>query len=157
MRRRYDMGSHLIDGTQASVENLISEKYKEYRRGSQKYRILYYLLRSIAGLSAALLPFVVSNNTTIATGLSLAIVITTVIDLIFNPKDQWQLNSEATDNLTVEKLKKDGKYEEYQKLIDILVKTESAKLQRLIGQKALLDEIQSYQNPKHTGGVEPLD
>jgi Protein of unknown function (DUF4231) len=114
------------------AEVLVQTKHDEYAKLCRRYRFLYYLLRLLAGLSAALLPFVVSSVPTIATALSIIIVITTVIDMIFNPRDRWKLYSRAADLLTIERLKRSGEYLGYESLLSLLTTTESAKLESLV-------------------------
>jgi Protein of unknown function (DUF4231) len=128
-------------GTLSAVEILVQKKHDEYSRGARLHCTLYYSLRVIAGLCAGLLPFVVASNPSLATGLSIAIVVATTFDLIFNPKDKWQLYSRATDFLTVEQIKREGHYAEYEGMIQILVNTESAKLERLMGMDEMLQKI----------------
>jgi hypothetical protein len=123
------------------AEKLIRLKHAEYTRASAFYRVLYYAVRLIAGLCAGLLPFVVSTHVQIATGLSIAVVVATVLDMVFNPKDRWQLYSRATDLLTVEQLKRQGNFADYQSLIAVLVTTETAKLERLVNMDDLLNRI----------------
>jgi hypothetical protein len=88
------------------------------------------------------LPFVISSVPPLATGLSIAVVIVTALDLVFNPKDKWQLYSRATDLLAVESLKREGSYTEYQNLIDVIVKTETAGLERLVSVDELVKSVQ---------------
>lgn len=129
------------DGGNKIIQELIRQKQKEYLRGAHIHRFLYYFVRLVASLSAGLLPFVVASSPAIATALSIAIVVATVVDMVFNPKDRWQLYSRATDLLTVEQLKRQGDYPKYEALIAILVSAESAKLERLVDIDELIKKV----------------
>ena len=124
------------DSSVALVENraewLIRQKHDEYAAASRRYRGLYYALRLSAGLSAGFLPFVVSTVPVLATVLSATIVVVTVVDMVFNPKDRWKLFSRTADLLTMERLKRTGEYKGYESLLSLLTSTESAKLESLV-------------------------
>ncbi len=81
----------------SAVELLVRKKYDTYALLAQRNAVFYYTLRVIAGVCATLLPFVVSSWPYVASGLSIAVALVTVIDLIANPKFHWQLYSEATN------------------------------------------------------------
>jgi hypothetical protein len=68
-------------------EDRIRSKHKEYHAAAKRYRLLYYGTRLIGGLCAGILPFVVYSSPSAATALSVAIVVVTVFDVVFNPKD----------------------------------------------------------------------
>ena len=129
--------------SQNSAELLIRQKHEEYKAAAKIHRALYYSLRLIASLCAGLLPFVVGSHTFLATMLSVAIVVTTGIDMIFVPKDKWQLYSRATDLLTVEVMKRAGNFDQYQSAIDILVATETAALAGLVNMDDLVKKVQN--------------
>ena len=78
------------------------------------------------------MPFVVSAYPAIATSLSIAIVVATIFDMIFSPKDRWKLFSRAADLLTIERLRAAGQYEKWAGMLDLLVATETAKLEQLV-------------------------
>src|SRR3712207_5228758 len=99
------LGSSGEEPKKGSVEEFLWKKYREYARGATIHRVLYYALRLTAGLSAAVLPFVVSSYAGLATGLSVSIIIATTLDTVFNPKDHWALYSKATDLMTIAFLK----------------------------------------------------
>lgn len=124
-----------------AAKRIIQHKHDEYTGATKRYRALYYVFRVIAGLSAGLLPFVIASHPNVATGLSIMIVIITAMDLVFNPKDKWQLYSRATDLLAVETLKREGSYAEYRSLIDIILKTETAALERLVSVDELIKDV----------------
>jgi hypothetical protein len=129
-------------GVQPLARQLVSQKHLEYGRAATRYRAVYYCSRIAAGLCAGLLPFVVSTQPNVATGLAIAVVAVTVLDLVFSPKDKWQLYSRATDLLAVEIMKQEGSYEQYRRMIDVIVKTETASLQRLISIDEIVSSIQ---------------
>src|SRR6266508_4411916 len=94
------------------AEKLIYDKHQEYARSARWNRRLYYTTRVVAGLCAGFLPFVVGSAPSVATLLSIVIVVVTVFDLVFSPKDKWQLFSRAADLLAIESLRKAGEYDE---------------------------------------------
>jgi Protein of unknown function (DUF4231) len=114
------------------AEILIDEKHREYARAARTYCILYYLIRLTAGLSAGVIPFVVSSQPPVAVALSVAIVVCTVVDLVFSVQDRWQLMSKATDLLTAEQMRASGDYDKFKDRMDILLTTEAAKFNRLV-------------------------
>lgn len=61
---------------------------------------------------------------------------------MFNPKDKWQLYSRATDLLAVETLEREGAYTKYDSQINIILKTETAGLERLVSVDELIRDIQ---------------
>src|SRR5690606_1714570 len=119
------------------ADQLILEKHQEYARGSKINRTLYYAVRVTGGLAAGVIPFVLQSQPVIATALSLTVVITTVIDSVFNPKDRWRVLSRAADLLAIERLKAAGEYERCAAQLEILSATENAKLEQLVN----LDEL----------------
>ena len=114
------------------AKRLIESKHNEYAKACKQYRVLYFATRLLAGLSAGLLPFVVSGSPSIATALSIAIVVATVVDMVYNPKDRWKLYSRAADLLTIERLRAAGEYDQQAPLLELLVATETAKLEQLV-------------------------
>ena len=113
-------------------EDQILKKHKEYYRAAKKYRTLYYATRIIAGLFAGILPFVIRTRPNVATGLSIGIVIATLIDNIWRPKERWKYLSRATDLLYVAQLKKNGKYEEFKEQLEIIMSTEDHEMLELL-------------------------
>ncbi|MDQ8205385.1 DUF4231 domain-containing protein [Pelagicoccus sp. SDUM812003] len=118
-------------------ERLIEKKHEDYTKACIRYRNLYYFTRLCAGLSAGILPFVVHSSPNIAIGLSIAVVVATVLDSVFNPKDKWKTFSRATDLLAIARLKASGEYDKYANQLSILAATENAHLEQLVN----LDEI----------------
>jgi hypothetical protein len=88
------------------VGKLVENKHLEYVRKAKYYAVLYYFTRVVVGLSAVMLFLIVGNRdfTWAATILSAVVLLTTVIDVIFSPKDQWVLHSKATDLITIAKI-----------------------------------------------------
>jgi hypothetical protein len=117
---------------------LVKGKHNKYAFAVRFYAFLYYLTRLAAGLSAGALPFTISQNPTAATVLSAVIVTTTVIDLVFNPRERWALYSKATDLLAIAQLKASGEYDTYKEFIDIIAATEREKLERLVNLNELV-------------------
>jgi hypothetical protein len=119
------------------AQDLIREKHASYYKAGLYYRFLYYATRLLAGLCAAILPFVVSSMPAVATGLSITIVVVTVFDTVFNPKEKWKTMSRATDLLYVAELKRQGKYEEFKEALTIILSAEEQQMLQLLG----LDEV----------------
>lgn len=121
---------------------LIRDKYQGYLRGSRLHRILYVATRLLAGLSAALLPFVVGTMPVVATSLSAVVVICIVIDTVFDPKGKWALYSRATDLLAIAELKRRGEYDDYKAALEILLTTEQQALSGLKGLEEVLSKVE---------------
>ena len=126
-----------------AVREMIDSKHREYARKTTIFKRVYYLTRLMAGLSAGVLPFVVNANPSVATGLAVAIVVVTVLDIVFDPKSKWALYSKATDFLTVARLKLSGDYEKYKQVIDLLVETESKELELLVPLQRVIQDTQN--------------
>jgi hypothetical protein len=135
-------------GPKSPAEVLIEQKHSEYASAAKTYRAVYYATRLTAGLSAGLLPFVVSAHPQYALALSIAIVVCTVIDLVFGVRDKWQLMSRAADLLTIQRLKISGEYDKYKDVLEILVNTESAKLAHLVDLDTLLKKAKDASGEK---------
>lgn len=115
-----------------SLESRIQAKHNQYTAAAKFYRFLYYSTRLIGGLCAAILPFVVSSNPSVATCFSIAIAVTVVIDMVFSPKERWKSYSRATDLLFVADLKRRGQMDEFQEQINIILSTEDQQLLDLL-------------------------
>jgi hypothetical protein len=120
-----------------TAQDVIAKKHQQYYSSGQRYKILYYATRLMAGLCAGILPFVVSTRPGLATGLSIAIVVVTVFDTVFNPKEKWKTLSRATDLLYVADLKRQGKYKEFEEALTVILSTEEQQMLQLLG----LDEV----------------
>lgn len=121
-------------------EELVVAKHNEYFRAAKAYRRLYYATRLGAGLSAGFLPFVVRGSPDTAIFLSILVVVATVVDSVFSPKDRWALYSKATDLLASEQLRASGHHEEWQAALRAIEQTESAALKQLGGIRDLIDQ-----------------
>lgn len=132
----------------SEAELLINSKHDEYNARCKKYRILYYVTRLAAGLGAALLPFFVSANPRVATGLSLLVLIAVVFDQVFNPKDKWALYSKATDLLMKARLRAQGQYEKHGESLKILEQIEDATLANLSSVEELLAKVRGLEHHK---------
>ncbi|SRR5260221_138021 len=119
----------------------VDAKQREYTRNARRYRRVFYATRLTAGLASGLLPFVVSNYATLATILSILIVVVVVIDSTLDPKSQAQLFSKASDLLAIARLKAEGQYEQYKEALDLILATETQKLERLVDLEALLKRV----------------
>jgi hypothetical protein len=102
-------------------------------------------------LSAALLPFIVPYSQIGATTLAIVVAAVTVLDTVFSPKDKWTLYSKSTDLLALAQIKATGNYEKYKEVIDVILQTEAANLQQVIGLQSLLEQVgtqaSSHQRP----------
>jgi len=128
-------------GSDDPLGRLVEEKHIDYLNKAKWYSVVYYVSRLIAGCSAALLPFFLKHPT-IPTMLSMIIVITTVLDITFSPKDRWTLYSKATDLLSIAKAKAVGDYGKFEELLVVLAETESANLRQLINLDDLVNRIE---------------
>jgi hypothetical protein len=141
---------HLKLNTTSPVGKLVEEKHIEYVEKAKRYAVFYYTTRLLAGLSAAILPFIVGRTGTqgLSTALSIIIIIVTVFDLVFSPKDRWALFSKATDLLTVAKVKAldEAEYAKYKEALDTLLNTESANLAQVINLNDLVSKIETAHN-----------
>jgi hypothetical protein len=125
------------------VRDLLYKKHTEYNRLSRRYEFLYYATRTVAGLCASLLPFVVNAHPQFATALSIAIAVLIVVDSVFKPQDKWKLYSKAADLLTVAELKALGKYAEFKEMIDVMVNTEAGSVEGLVDLSAVLQRVKA--------------
>jgi hypothetical protein len=130
-------------GGGASGHDIINTKHKEYYTAARRYRAMYYITRLGAGLSAGLLPFVVTAYPVGASALAVAVVIFTVVDAVFRPQDKWRTLSQATDMLYVARLKVEGKYKELKDFVDIILTTEERHTLDLVGLEQLVKKAQS--------------
>jgi hypothetical protein len=143
LRQKKKKSKH-VRGDKATIspaEALVASKHREYNRKAWFYSFVYYLIRLVAGLSAGLLPFVVSSNPKPATALSILVVVATVVDITLNPQDRWKLFSRASDLLALSRLRLSGQYEGYREVLNILAATESANLEHLVSLDELLNKI----------------
>lgn len=120
---------------------IIDKKQRDYTTASHRYRALYYGTRLIAGLASGLLPFVVNSHADVATALAITIVVAVVFDSTFDPKGRWQLFSRASDLLAIARLKASGQFEKYREELEILVATESQKLEKLVDLETIIKKV----------------
>jgi hypothetical protein len=126
---------------QGPVTKWIADQHRRYLNYARIFAFLYYASRTIAGVGSALLPFVVANHPRMATAIAIAVAVTVAVDSIFQPREYWQLYSQATDVLAVAQLRLTGDYDKYKELIDAIQATEKMKLERLKDLKEILDKI----------------
>ena len=139
---------------------LIEEKHLEYVKKAKRYAMLYYSTRLLAGFSAAVLFFTVlsTETQTLIRLLSFVIVVITIFDLVFSPKDRWALYSKATDLLTIAKAKSldESEYDKYRDALDTLLNTESANLEQVINLNDLVSKIETAHSQVIGHGSSPL-
>jgi hypothetical protein len=132
-------------GPSPLAASVIQDKYRKYLKGSRFYRILYYITRFLAALSAGLLPFVVGTAPSVAIALSIVIVLSIVTDTVFDPKGKWVLYSKATDLIAIAEIKLRGEYDKYKEALEILLATEQQALAGLKGLEEVLKTVQQSQ------------
>lgn len=137
-----------VGGMKSPAEILIEQKHAEYANAARAYKALYYIIRLVGGLSAGILPFIVSSKPQLTLALSMTIVVCTIVDLVFGVKDKWKLMSRAADLLTVERLKLSGDYEKYKDLVAVLVNTEAAMLDKLVDLETVLQKARDANSAK---------
>lgn len=130
---------------------IIEEKQQEYITLAKRYRLFYYLTRLCVGLGAGLLPFTLQYPTAPKI-ISVVIVITTVLDAVFNPKNNWVLYSQATDLITLAMFKRLGHYDKFEEVISTVLETERAASQINTNLEDMLKKINPPQDDSERGG-----
>lgn len=128
-------------GSQERPEDRIRRRHEEYYRAARRFRLLYYITRLVGGISAAILPFVVHPAPQIAISLSIVIIMMTVIDTVFSPKERYKSLSRATDLLFVANLKAQGRYREFEEQLNIILTTEDQQMLQLLGLDEMLSRL----------------
>src|ERR1022692_1424629 len=101
----------------------IRKRHSELASAARNHRFLYYGTRLVAGLAAGLLPFFLTN-TNVATGLAAAVVVATVFDSVFNPKERWKSLTRSCHFLYIEDLIRNGEYEQFKKSLSLFMDAE---------------------------------
>lgn len=130
------------------IDRMINDKHHEYLKKARLYSKLYYTTRILAGVSAAILPFIIGKSQTWATILAIIIAVLTVFDSVFSPKDKWVLYSKATDMLSLAMMKARGEYEMNKEIVDVILQTETGNLQQLVGLQELLERVEKQARSK---------
>lgn len=158
MDNRFDKLSGLIvmgsvwdelDDPAYATEKIVREKGKNYEILAKRYNWLYYMVRLVAGISAGLLPFFLHDQShAVPTILSVAIVVATLIDLVFQPKEKKLLYSEASDLLTavLASTTDPDRTKRWRQAFEVVLKTEAA-LRNL--SSALSETVTTMANVKH--------
>ena len=123
------------------LQNAVRAKHREYTKKARFHRCLYLFTRILAALCAGLLPFTLQSLPTIATVLSVLIVLTIVLDSVIKFKDNWHLYSRATDMLALAQFKSQSDYKKYEEHLNIILATEETPLKRLEDLEELLSKI----------------
>lgn len=105
----------------------IRERHAALAHTARLYRWLYHATRLVAGLSAGLLPFVVSQNAILASALSIIVVVAVVVDTVFNPKERAKSLTIACHLLYIADLKRQGRYEDFKESLDVFMNAEEAR------------------------------
>lgn len=108
-------------------EKIAREKNREYEVRAKIYNWFYYIIRLVAGLSAGLLPFFL-DRPNVSTALSVVIVVATLLDFVFSPKEKQLLYSEATDLLATIRanVSEPDPNKRWQQAFEVVLKTEAA-------------------------------
>lgn len=130
------MAKYSID-PRIGAKKLIAKKIDEYLLKAKLFKWVYYSTRLLIALASGLIPFVINSNQKLATALAITVVISVVVDTVFDPKNNWKSYSRASDLLGIAYLKKNGDYQEYEEQLEILVSTEYKVLDNLVD----LDDI----------------
>ena len=131
-----DIGLRMM-GRASRFDELVDRKHREYVGKARLFAMLYYGSRLLAGLSAAMLPFVVNAQPAVATALAATIAVVTVVDLVFSPREKWTVFSKATDLIVLARLKASGEYDRHREAFQVILEAEAANL----GQLKDLDEL----------------
>lgn len=126
-----------------SAEEFIFQKHREYVRKSTYFRWLYYGTRLIAGISAGLVPVAIPIDARVATVLSILVVISIVVETVFDPKERWAAYSRVTDALAIEELKQKGHYKENEARIELIASCEKLLVTKLRPINDVLEAIKS--------------
>lgn len=138
--------------TPNSVDKMALKLHREYERNSSLFHLLYYATRLIAGLSAAILPFVVRSHPLPATILSVTIIVCVVVDTVFDPKSNYALYNRATCLLALAEAKVANLGDKYNELLAAIVAIETDRTSNLKELQEVLKAIQQQQQPagQHT-------
>jgi hypothetical protein len=134
-------------GGTVDLGRLVLDKHREYQRKYRFYIRAYYATRLAAGVCAGLMPFVIPYSQPATTALAIAVVLVTVFDTVFSPKDKAALYSTATDKLALAEIKSQGQYDKFKDTIDVIMQTEAARMQRLVGLQELVEQIKKQAPP----------
>lgn len=126
-----------------TAERYMEKKRKDYMIRGRVFGFLYYTVRLLGGTCAGVLPFFVADSGQSGKALlaSAGIVGCTILDFIFNPKENWRLYSTASDDLEVAIIRNndpDG-YETNKAIFQTLKETKN-------GRMALLAELDTVLN-----------
>jgi hypothetical protein len=134
--------------TPGYAASMIDEKHREYVRNSRSSKRLYYLTRWMTGLASIALAIAgIATQGVVLKVLAIccpvAILVSTLIDTIHDPKGRWKLFSTASDRLALAELRRRGEFDAYKEQLKILVETENAKLEKLTDISQVVETIQS--------------
>jgi hypothetical protein len=121
---------------------MVDAKLAEYQNALHVYRALYYGTRLAAGLCAVVLLFVVSDHPRLSTGLSLAVLVSIVLDQVFTPRTKCQIYSRAVHALQVFHAKLRGNYRVERLYLEVLLEVNTANTQDLQDLRTFLRNVQ---------------
>lgn len=123
------------------IPDLLLNKQQTYYWRPQYFKFMFYSLRVIVGVGAAMIPFAIFYSTTMALIISAMVSLSTTVDAIFAPKDKWQLYSRASDQLWVLQIRESGQYDQYKDRIEEILRTEGAEVDMINSLQAMLNDI----------------
>jgi len=128
-------------GPNRSIEDELNRKHAAYVKKAIFFKYLYYTTRIVAGLAAALLPFIVPYSQILSTIVAAIVAIVTVFDTVLVPRDKWKLFSRTSDQLWLRQVQERGEYEKYKDRIDEILRAEAEDLQALASLQDVLDQL----------------
>ncbi|MBD0255342.1 MAG: DUF4231 domain-containing protein [Cytophagales bacterium] len=129
--------------TPLTAKRFLEKKLKDYKRRSMGFVGLYYFVRICGGICAGSLPFFVAKPEVsyLALYASGGLVFFTILDFVFNPKENWRLYSTVSDELEIAIISSNDPqgYQKHKSVFRSLKETKE-------GRMALLAEIDTIIN-----------
>ena len=122
-----DITSIILDCPSSDIEKYINRKRKVFSALSTFYGFYYYFSRVITAISAAVLPFIITNAKFGAwsTSLSIIIAVLVAIDIVLNPSNNWKKYSKAATDLKIEDFKENPNFDKYAEKMKIILGVEN--------------------------------
>jgi hypothetical protein len=137
-----------ISSQRQEVLNSINDKRRKYEFLCYLNMLVYYAVRLVAGIGSLLIIYAVNTNQALATGLSIAVAISVVVDTVHNPGEKWKIYSDATELLKIAAVKRTGEYEHFKGELEQILSTEQAKLASLVNIEEIIKAGQAQLPPK---------
>ena len=147
------------DSETSSLARAVADKQQTYFDRSERFKYFYYGTRIVAAFSTAIIPFTIGDSPTVATWLSVAVVLATATDLVFQPQSRWKQYSRASDLLFYLQAKKQPDFDEHRESIELIIDSEKKFLDGLVDLEALVMSLrgEKVQNQEPTVAPEKLD